>query len=193
MGWLKPGTPVPELPPKVELTLNERKRNKRSGRSAVNKGKSAEREVVKRYKAHGYENAMRQPGSGSLRVEQGISPMPGDIRAVAPWGPVEVKHTVATDRPGRGGMRGASFLRAVCKAEWKLYLARPVGVISIPVVWARTDRAPWRIFLPEPMFLALQGISAEHDPPMPSWVELTEDAYWALDDARKVAGQEARA
>lgn len=158
-------------PPRVPRPIGVAESKRRRGR-----GKSGEREVVKLYVAHGYPRAMRQPGSGALRDMGGLPILPGDIRGVDPWAPVEVKFAEASARPGRG-WPGEAFVRVTLKKLASEHRTLPIGSPYMPVAWFRCNRSPWRVFVPTGVFLTALRYDAVAD--LADWIELTPDFYFS--------------
>lgn len=151
--------------------------NVAKGKWARNRGATAEREVVRRYVAHGYSRAHRQPMSGGMRTygdARDTSPWPGDVGGVEPW-LVEVKHSKYVDIAGRG-WAGEAFVRRVLKDLTALWSKYPT---TLPVLWARGGnpgiRITWRLWIPAMVFADKFALSLHN---RDDWVEVTESDYW---------------
>jgi hypothetical protein len=173
---------LPNLPPtrrRAKLTTPNPD-NVAKGKWARRRGASGEREVVKRYSAHGYTYAHRQPMSGGMRVygAQDTSPWPGDIGGVEPW-LVEVKRSKYVDTPVRSGWPGQGFIRPVLRDLASLWRQHQYvgGTPTRPVLWARGDRGDWRLWIPERIAMDSM-IGGTHIPQTNAWVEITEGDYW---------------
>lgn len=137
------------------------------------KGKRGEREVVTLWRQHGWPKAARSPGSGALRPYGAgdLSPWPGDLIGTEPW-IVEVKYDERVYARSRGWW-GSGFLRQVLEDLGKL-ADRHASVIGrreppVPVLFARSNHRPWRVFVPEPVFRRAYGLGPAGDG---GWVEV---------------------
>lgn len=143
------------------------------GKAPGRKGAEAEAEVVRLWRANGWPRARRQPGSGSWRPygARDASPMPLDVGAVDPF-LVSVKRDKRLARPQIGTrLPGAAFARRAIRELLQVVERRPVGTVSIPVLFGRPGLGEgqngWRVWLPE---LALYG-----------WLRDAGQVLWAGD------------
>jgi hypothetical protein len=182
--------PKPEKPKREGPSPAELKRRRM-------RGKSGEREVVQQHKLNGWPDAFRTPGSGAWRPYGAgdSSPFPLDVAAGWPtgWssdrrspmaGPVmvEVKFDERMMQASRKGIVGEAFVRATCRKteqQWRQYRSSPGSRMVWPVVFARANRSPWRIFVLEQMLGRYVGIAGATALSV-DWVEVSDDLYWNL-------------
>ena len=160
-------------------------RTAKTSGSVRSKGQKGEREVVARYRANGYPDAVRSPGSGALRSSGAgsLSPWPGDLARVRPW-LVEVKRDERSHATGEKVQRtwpGSTFIRKTLRdldqlARFHEGMTTP-RVNVVPVLWVRGGQEPWRVVVRDFRFRV--GIGAQTDlGDIGRWVEVPEWFYW---------------
>lgn len=147
-----------------------------------NKGRKGESEVVRLFRAAGFEKAARSPMSGGLRPYGAgdLSPWPGDLIGVEPW-IVEVKRDERMDAPSRG-WTGSGFVRGVLR-DLQALQARHAAVVGKAnpraVLVARASFSPWRFFVCERDFRDWVGASREETAGQ-GYVELDASEFFSL-------------
>lgn len=178
----------PPAPPKRTVDPGEMKRIRR-------RGKAGEYEVVKAFKAHGWPDAFRTPGSGAWRPygAQDTSPFPLDVASgwpagypedrrspmAGPW-IVEVKFDERMAKAGRG-IIGEAFIRATLKKvdqQWRQYVDVPGARKIQPALWGRASNQQWRVFVRTAAVLEWVG-SATVRPEL-QWLEVPADTFFDL-------------
>lgn len=156
-----------------------------SGRAPLRKGKRAEREVARLWRAHGWTRAVPSPGSGSLRPmgARDLSPWPGDIARIEPW-LCEVKWDEKVRASSRGWM-GEAFIRRTCRRLEELWHrhASIVGAESPnPVLFARASYMDWECWVPDWLFLDhyAPGEDIDYTGWNGAWVNLPVEEFFEL-------------
>lgn len=156
-----------------------------SKRGSRDKGSRGEKEVVQMFRVAGWPDACRSPGSGSLRPwgAGDMSPWPGDLAYTNPF-IVEVKYDEKVYRQGEKVKRtwvGSAFLREKLRDLTKLG-ARHNGIVGAhpqyPVLFARSNLKPWRVFVDEPTFAKAWGVTFSVD--RATWVEITPEEFFEV-------------
>lgn len=132
------------------------------------------------FRAAGFDRAARSPGSGSIRPYGAgdMSPWPGDLCFVDPW-MVEVKYDERVEAGGERTWPGSTFVKGTLRDLAKLQRqhAAIVGRYApIPVLFARANLHPWRVWIPESLFLMGSDSSLGYHPG--AWVEVTPWAFF---------------
>lgn len=127
-------------------------RTARTSGSVRSKGQKGEREVVALFRANGYPDAVRSPGSGALRSSGAgsLSPWPGDLARVKPW-LIEVKRTEKSHTGTGKTWPGSTFVKGTLRdliqlAEYHQRLTTPTPTM-IPALFIRGALEPWRVFV----------------------------------------------
>lgn len=159
------------------------RRTAKTSGSVRSKGQKGEREVVALFRANGYPDAVRSPGSGALRSSGAgsLSPWPGDLARVRPW-LIEVKRRESSHETGEKVRRtwpGSSFIRSTLRDLTKLadYHQRMITPRPnvVPVLFIRGAHEPWRVFVTEYRFQMEMSSMTAGMPPFAAtgWVEIT--------------------
>jgi len=141
------------------------------------KGSRGEREVVAMFRSAGWDRAARSPGSGSIRPfgAGDMSPWPGDLCFVEPW-LVEVKYDERVEEGGVRTWAGSTFVKATLRDLEKLWV-RHAGIVGRaapkPVLFARANLAPWRVWVPTSLLGSWHLPLESH-----TWVEITPDLFF---------------
>lgn len=155
---------------------------------ARERGRKSEAAVVRAWRAAGWPDAFRTPGSGSWRPygAEDSSPFPLDIASGwpvgwagdrEPWaGPwmIEVKWDERVAQPSRAGWIGEAFIRRTLRTvrdQARRYNATVGGAGVTPVAFMRAARQPWRVFVPAGVVIA----TAADD----TWIELDDTTFFA--------------